>query len=106
MFSLDAPSLETLDVLLGAWPDARSLAREPYDSPVVQHALELFMRAAYGSDLMTAFNWRKRFASGAALMDPTVWAKASPGYWRALMIAHVSLEQSCQGHLLELRDHV
>ena len=101
-FTLAAPSTETLDVLLRAWPDCISLAHEPYDSPAVYRALEVFHEAVQTTDLLRAFNWRKGFTHGAALMDPAKIERASLGRWRALMAAHICLDQACQGHLLDI----
>ena len=102
LFTVAAPSTVALDVLLRAWPDSSSLAREPYDSPTLHRALELFQEAVQATDLLHAFNGRKGFTHGVALMDPARLKRASMGRWRALMAAHISLDQACQGHLLDI----
>jgi hypothetical protein len=102
MFTLDAPSAETLDVLLQAWPDSAALASEPHDSPAVQEAIGLFLSAVYATDFVQPFDWQSEFGRRRTLMNEAGLKRASAGRWRALMIAHIRMDRFCEGHLLDV----
>ena len=102
MFTLQAPSAQTVDILLQAWPESENLVREPCDSQVVEEALGLFLSAIYATDFVVPFDWQKTFNRRDTLMAPAGWKRASLGRWRALMIAHIRMDRFCEGHLLEL----